>query len=807
MAHIGIGSEPSAFSVLQQRQLVAVASKGFDRFLLQSLRRTDVLEGHDGCVNRLAWNESGSMLASASDDLKVLLWPFNYWSDPAGSAGRPFEVSTMHSGNIFGVGFLPRSHSSLIITGSMDGLVQLHRLERGDLCDQMPVRQSSRQHGETGSVPLGGDMEGEVHHLSPTRVATHTQTFSCHTDRVKDVEVCLHEPSLFWSCGEDGTVRQFDIRIRNAEQNSPSSRNVLIHSPNINERAIGGWFSKYGKYRGISSVRVNQQRPEMIAVATQSPDVLVFDRRMTSLTVAESQVEIGLGTGCARPNDVPLMQLKYPVREMLRHAEFGMGEAELDIRPTYLSWGSKGDKIVATYSSGPAVTWSTTLEEPRGICSGPHVTCKKAHHTYKVEDVDAIEKYWNEYCFNIPFDVEQSMSDLRRVSTGYGMSMDDSSPIRGMKRALSEAVSWEELNQIEYWDILREIGTTFSLFVHEDPGVPDLDKEFLSLLYGEYTFRIGPRIASNLLYLIAKPLYELCFEFAAAFIAQMVSQQVWSFSLVDDSDCIEGEWMTRSEVEDYANNLTKLAKVSWVKRHFNSRRKERTIGARMEEQFIGVVRAMVTAASSGTFDPTHWAGMECSNSHGFSLSNVEASYIKAWVTYFSRSRSDKSANTPVMLLGFPSRSFHQVYVYHSNNDTDIKEAVFFGSDDSFVMCASDSGAVAVYDEVGEVVCYLESDETIANCVRPHPSLPIIATSGIDDTVKIWSPYHGEENHVVTDDTKLASFWKSEVERQTISDFGGIRFAIQGGSMGFAEFLLGLNLMRPEDNMGSDQESE
>jgi len=148
-----------------------------------------------------------------------------------------------------------------------------------------------------------------------------------------------------------------------------------------------------------------------------------------------------------------------------------------------------------------------------------------------------------------------------------------------------------------------------------------------------------------------------------------------------------------------------------------------------------------------------------------------------------------------------------VYVYHSNNDTDIKEAVFFGSDDSFVMCASDSGAVAVYDEVGEVVCYLESDETIANCVRPHPSLPIIATSGIDDTVKIWSPYHGEENHVVTDDTKLASFWKSEVERQTISDFGGIRFAIQGGSMGFAEFLLGLNLMRPEDNMGSDQESE
>lgn len=30
-----------------------------------------VLDGHDGCVNRLAWNEDGSMLASASDDCQV----------------------------------------------------------------------------------------------------------------------------------------------------------------------------------------------------------------------------------------------------------------------------------------------------------------------------------------------------------------------------------------------------------------------------------------------------------------------------------------------------------------------------------------------------------------------------------------------------------------------------------------------------------------------------------------------------------------------------------------------------------------
>lgn len=32
-----------------------------------------ILTGHRGCVNRLAWNANGSLLASGSDDRQVLL--------------------------------------------------------------------------------------------------------------------------------------------------------------------------------------------------------------------------------------------------------------------------------------------------------------------------------------------------------------------------------------------------------------------------------------------------------------------------------------------------------------------------------------------------------------------------------------------------------------------------------------------------------------------------------------------------------------------------------------------------------------
>jgi len=33
----------------------------------------ETLHGHTGCVNRLAWNEDGTLLASGSDDLTIIV--------------------------------------------------------------------------------------------------------------------------------------------------------------------------------------------------------------------------------------------------------------------------------------------------------------------------------------------------------------------------------------------------------------------------------------------------------------------------------------------------------------------------------------------------------------------------------------------------------------------------------------------------------------------------------------------------------------------------------------------------------------
>ena len=37
-----------------------------------------------------------------------------------------------------------------------------------------------------------------------------------------------------------------------------------------------------------------------------------------------------------------------------------------------------------------------------------------------------------------------------------------------------------------------------------------------------------------------------------------------------------------------------------------------------------------------------------------------------------------------------------------------------------------------------------ADEDILNIVQPHPTLPIVATSGIEDVIRLWGPMPAEE---------------------------------------------------------------
>ncbi|XP_075975087.1 WD and tetratricopeptide repeats 1 [Anticarsia gemmatalis] len=178
------------------------------------------LHGHRGCVNCLEWNRDGSILASASDDLHVILWdPYRY--------KELMNVNTGHTGNIFSVKFLS---DDLIATCAADGTVRTRSIQ--------------------GNSTL---ME-----------------CTCHCARVKRIACAPDNPHLIWSAAEDGLVLQHDLRT-NHECN-PDSHNVVVNLLN-----------HLGRYAEAKCVAINPRRPYQLAVGANDFYVRLYDTRMIKL--------------------------------------------------------------------------------------------------------------------------------------------------------------------------------------------------------------------------------------------------------------------------------------------------------------------------------------------------------------------------------------------------------------------------------------------------------------------------------------------------------------------------------------------
>ncbi|XP_016661074.1 WD and tetratricopeptide repeats protein 1-like [Acyrthosiphon pisum] len=116
--------------------------------------------------------------------------------------------------------------------------------------------------------------------------------------------------------------------------------------------------------------------------------------------------------------------------------------------------------------------------------------------------------------------------------------------------------------------------------------------------------------------------------------------------------------------------------------------------------------------------------------------------------------SDTTSNVPVWYLtdqtkkkAFEKYFRNQAKDYHCryigrNNNFCIhnKEANFFGSRNQFIVAGSDNGLIFVWEKNTEKNLFtLQGDYSAVNCIQPHPSEFLFATSSIGRNVKLWSP--------------------------------------------------------------------
>eukprot|EP01038_Epipyxis_sp_PR26KG_P010942 gene10942-14692_t len=80
------------------------------------------------------------------------------------------------------------------------------------------------------------------------------------------------------------------------------------------------------------------------------------------------------------------------------------------------------------------------------------------------------------------------------------------------------------------------------------------------------------------------------------------------------------------------------------------------------------------------------------------------------------------------------------YSGHQNQDT-VKQVAFFGQRSEYVVSGSDCGNIFIWNTYsGKLVNLLTADNDGAvNCLSSHPFLPYLASSGLEDTAKIWAP--------------------------------------------------------------------
>ncbi|KAL0267412.1 UNVERIFIED_CONTAM: hypothetical protein PYX00_009689 [Menopon gallinae] len=163
---------------------------------LHSVQRLELmykLEHHDGCVNSLNFNHSGTLLASGSDDLKICLWNW-----PVGKLLCSFE--SCHKSNVFQAKFLPLSGDTHMATCARDGQVRIVEL---------------------GSNGLPRDNRKVAQHRGPAhKLATQREM-----------------PHVFLSCGEDALVLSIDVRLPQPEpvlQVKEGAKKISLYSINSN---------------------------------------------------------------------------------------------------------------------------------------------------------------------------------------------------------------------------------------------------------------------------------------------------------------------------------------------------------------------------------------------------------------------------------------------------------------------------------------------------------------------------------------------------------------------------------------------
>uniref|UniRef100_A0A8C8JF90 Uncharacterized protein n=1 Tax=Oncorhynchus tshawytscha TaxID=74940 RepID=A0A8C8JF90_ONCTS len=632
------------------------------REFVQRLKLEATLNVHDGCVNTISWNDTGEYILSGSDDTNLVITnPYN--------RKVKATIRSGHRANIFSAKFMPQTSDQQIISCSGDGIIYYTHTEKSP------------------------DINRQCQ-------------FTCHYGTAYEIMTVPNDPYTFLSCGEDGTVRWFDLRMKTSCTKEDCKDDILINCR-----------------RAATSISICPLVPYYLAVGCSDSSVRIYDRRMLGTRATGNYMGRGTTGMC--------------VRFVPAHLSNKL------CRVTSLCYSGDGQEVLVSYSSDYIYLFDPKNDQAREL-KGPSEERREELRQPPVKRL-RLRGDWSDTGPRARPESErerdgeqsQNVSLMQRMSDMLSRWFEEASEAqssRGTTRSqtrprASEAVSVERSAGAS--SIKVKTQSVSASVAGTSPGTPSSS-----------TGPGGSRAST------AEPVLSLHYS------TEGTTTSTIKLDFTDE--CLTASPLERSQgvgAEDTSGGC----------------RREQPAGEGGYGGPTGPGGQGVPMGPGGQSQPSRSnQDSDDSDDDPILIPSARRS-AAARIQELFRRRKERREMEESETQNIRRPSVKMVYKGHRNSRTMIKESCFWGN--NFVMSGSDCGHIFIWDRhTGEHLMLLEADNHVVNCLQPHPYDPILASSGIDYDIKVWSPLEVSPsfNRVLADEVITRNELMLEETRNTIT---------------------------------------
>ncbi|KAK2888845.1 hypothetical protein QQF64_029154 [Cirrhinus molitorella] len=590
---------------------------------VQRLKLEASLDVHNGCVNTICWNETGEYILSGSDDCNLII------TDPYRKKVL-VTVPSNHGASIYSARFMPESSDHWIVSAAENGNIYYTNITR-----------------------------------SPELIQ---YKYTCHHGTTYQVLTIPKDPNSFLSCGEDGTVRWFDVRLKNGCGKSGCRDDILVNCR-----------------RAVSSLAVSPTEPYYLAMGCSDSSVRIYDRRMLGT----------ISTGCSYSSGTTGICVRFVPPHLTGRS----------CRVTSLCYSSDGRDILASFSS------------------------------------DYI------YLFDPKNDKASKLKELPK-NKGEGL-------LRPPVKRLRVRGDWSDTGPRARPESEREHDGESS----SSTSLMQRMSDMLSRWYEEAQFnRNQPHLRTRSI----TPEPTQAEPSAETLTHTQDTADPWSFASQDEGVSSESVSSSSAEPVLSLHYSPEGTSTSTITLDFTT---EGTSGEPTADQNDNSEETNHTSSANNHPPLTQRLNFRGAVMGERVLRRTAAVRIQE----IFRRRKDRKEMAEAEALNIRRPVAKMTYKGHRNSRTMTKEACFWGN--NFVLSGSDCGHIFIWDRhTGKHVMLMEADNHVVNCLQPHPYEPLLASSGIDYDIKIWSPMEESPsfNRVLTEEVILRNEQMLEETRNTVT---------------------------------------